>query len=1029
MVPTADEGVESAFAGRYRLLSEVGRGGMAAVYLAEDLRHGRRVALKVLPPDAAAASGAARFLREIQLTAQLTHQHILPLLDSGESGGRLFYTMPFVEGESLRQRLVREPLLPVEATVAIVGAIAGALDYAHARGIVHRDIKPENVLLAADPNGGPPHPWLADFGIAREAAGGGRVTETGVAVGTPTYMSPEQAGGNARLDGRSDIYALGCVAYEMLAGTPPFTGPTGQAILARHAVDPVPPLRTVRATVPPAVEAAIERALAKVPADRFAAAHEFAQALTPESGIMRRRRRARVPARKAPVTAVLAALGAVVVTAGAMLYRGFAAPVVVPAASRIAVLPFHSPAGDTSLARLGKDLATTISASLEGVGGIETADRLAIATNTTERDDVSTADGAALARRLGAGSMVRGTLVGAADRVRLDLGIYAVDDFAPVAEGITVTAHRDSIGPLTDSASWGLLRRVWRRGEPPSPSLEAITTRSLPALRAFLDGERELSANRWEKAGLAFGSAVAADSSFWLARFRHALSEYWSGSAFEFDAAPLRNHLHLLPVRERLVIGAMIDSMALESRIERLRTVTQRFPNYWPGWFLHADMLYHYAPNVGHDWTEAVDAFQRVVALNPTLVPAWEHLFQQVNWGAHPHAPRALARLIELGWTGHQDQFFRLQSGAIAAGGTIPEDLGSLADSLAELMMTSPVTFFERGYGRPGLRLLLEGELPAAQLDLNERALRVATRGTARVKAALRASNAWSWAARGRWDSALTLIAEVAAEWRGPVGPQRYSAPQYPPIGGPALAIESYAMAVVAAWLGAASPEPVHRRRPAAAAAIAGLEDEESRRDARGRIAWLDGVLGYVRRSRSEIQAARADVRGSGYRQAARVDASLAAFQRALAGDRARAGRQLAALEMRCINSTQAHSFVSEAHSCNQFTPHIAIQRLAAAQWLQEAGEVEQAARLLRYQDAAIWGGWAWTFHAALAAPTHLMRARLEEERGDAERARKHYRQFLRLYDQPMPSVAHLVEEAKGALARLSPGGEAPAQR
>jgi serine/threonine-protein kinase len=1021
MVQAPDAGPETPFAGRYRLIEVIGRGGLGTVYRAEDLLNGGQVALKLIRRDAASGSENARFLQELQLNAPLTHPHIVPSLDSGDTGDGLFYTMPFIEGESLRERLRREPQLPVQEAVQILRALAGALDHAHRQGIIHRDITPENVLLATDPAGGVPHPWLAGFGIAQalEAAGGGQLTRTGASFGTPAYMSPEQANPSGRLDGRSDVYALGCVAYEMLAGTPPFTGPTAEAILARHVADPPPPLRTVRRTLPEPVAAAIGRALAKAPADRFAAAGEFARALTTDPEAAPRPWRS--DGRRRVLLTGLAILVLALVASATLLVRESTAPAVLPSASRIAVLPFLSPARDTGLTRLGRDLATTIAASLEGIGGIEVADRLAIASGTAGRNDLSAAEETALARRLGARSVVRGTLVQAGDRVRLDLGLFRVEGGASIADRLSVTADRDSVRLLTDSASLALLRGVWRRGEPPSPSLEAVTTRSLPALRAFLDGERALAANRWEEAALAFGSAVAADSTFPLARFRHALTRYWTGwEGDEFDAAPLRHRLHLLPERERLVIVPMIDSMSLEERIGRFRAVTRRYPRYWPGWFLYGDLLYHYGPNLGHDWTEPVEAFQRVVELNPRLIPAWEHLYLQVSWAGHVGEPRALGELMQLGWTDYLDPFRRLERGIVAAGGTIPSELDPLADSLALLMATAPATLIERGYGDAAFRLL-RGWSPTAQLDLNQRAIRFAAAGAEkRVRIPIAASNAWSWAARGRWDSALTLMAAVALEHPGVIGRPRFSAPRFPPVGGPVLAIESYGMAVIAGWLGATRSDLADERRPHALAAIEDLGDEESKLDARGRIAWFDGLQGYATRSREAIRLARGQAGRSGYRQAAQVDRSLAAFERALAGDRAGAGRELASGELHCVNATQAHSFLSEANSCNSFTPHLAIQRLAAAQWLQEAGELELATRLLRYQDAAIWMGWLWSFHDALAGPTHLLRARLEEQRGDPARARDHYRQFLRIYDQPMPSSAHLVEEARNALARLS---------
>jgi tetratricopeptide (TPR) repeat protein len=285
VLPLADAvaSLRSALADRYRLERELGRGGMATVYLARDLRHDRDVALKVLRPELAAVLGRERFLTEVRLTAKLDHPHILTLIDSGESDGSLWYVLPFVRGESLRQRLERERQLGLSEAVAIAGDIAGALEYAHQRGVIHRDVKPENILLHEG------EAMLTDFGIAlalREA-GGERLTETGLSVGTLQYMSPEQATAERRLDARTDIYSLGAVVYEMLAGEPPFTGATGQALIAKLMTVPPTPLRTVRHGVPEHIDAAITRALAKVPADRFPTAAAFGASLrdAPTSGI------------------------------------------------------------------------------------------------------------------------------------------------------------------------------------------------------------------------------------------------------------------------------------------------------------------------------------------------------------------------------------------------------------------------------------------------------------------------------------------------------------------------------------------------------------------------------------------------------------------------------------------------------------------------------------------------------------------------------------------------------------------------
>ena len=364
--------LQAALSDRYALERELGRGGMATVYLARDLRHRRPVALKVLHPELAYALGADRFLREIEVAANLTHPHILPLHDSGEVDSLLYYVMPYIEGESLRDRLRRETQLSVPEAVQIAREVADALAYAHGQGVVHRDIKPENILLYSG------HALVADFGIARALwqADGGRLTETGLAVGTATYMSPEQASGERQVDGRSDVYSLGCVLYEMLAGEPPYTGPTAQAVIAKRFSDPVPSVRRLRAAIPPAVDQAVARALSPVPADRFATATEFGQALvrtsdsrsetvvTPvDSRIGHRRSLMRLP------MAALALAAAVAIGALVSRYAGKAGEAGSNAEKVIAVLPFEN-LGTADEASLTDGMADEIRGRLTGVPGI-----------------------------------------------------------------------------------------------------------------------------------------------------------------------------------------------------------------------------------------------------------------------------------------------------------------------------------------------------------------------------------------------------------------------------------------------------------------------------------------------------------------------------------------------------------------------------------------------------------------------------------------------------------------------------------
>ncbi len=313
-MPEQLDRLKTALADRYDIERPLGIGGMATVYLATDLRHDRPVAVKVLRPELSATLGAERFLKEIDVTANLQHPYILPLFDSGEVDSFVFYVMPYIEGESLRDRLTREKQLPVDEAIEITKAVASALDYAHRHKVIHRDIKPENILLHDG------QPVVADFGIALavSAAGGSRLTGTRLALGTPNYMSPEQATADRELDGRTDIYSLGCVLYEMLASEPPHTGNTVRAIIAKQLTDEPRRVRLARSSVPPHVEAAVHKALAKLPADRFASAHQFAEALarpSAEPGVT-------APAVSAPSRRNLRAraLGA---TAVALLLAGF----------------------------------------------------------------------------------------------------------------------------------------------------------------------------------------------------------------------------------------------------------------------------------------------------------------------------------------------------------------------------------------------------------------------------------------------------------------------------------------------------------------------------------------------------------------------------------------------------------------------------------------------------------------------------------------------------------------------------------
>ena len=427
------EGLRSALAERYYVECEVGRGGMATVFAADDLKLGRRVAIKVLSPELSSSLDSERFRQEIQIAARLNHPHILPVFESGDAGGLLYYVMPFVEGESLRGRLNRETQLAIEDAIAIACEVADALSYAHAFGVVHRDIKPENILI----HGG--HAVVADFGIARviQDAGGEKLTKTGMSIGTAAYMSPEQFSGT-NVDGRSDMYSLACVVYEMLVGEVPFTGPNAVAIMARHTMEAPPSIQIVRSTVGDELEGAVMRALEKVPADRFATVAQFKEALLGQGVTSTYVRRTRAHTRQttarvveeAPVsrrrrTLLYGAAAMVFLAAGSLAARYYwwtdhasAAAASDVRLRRIAVRYFEDATPDSSLRHVADGLTETLIGQLSQVEGLDVVSSGGVAPfrGTDVPDD-------SIGRVLKAGLLVHGSIDDERDKVRVSLAL------------------------------------------------------------------------------------------------------------------------------------------------------------------------------------------------------------------------------------------------------------------------------------------------------------------------------------------------------------------------------------------------------------------------------------------------------------------------------------------------------------------------------------------------------------------------------------------------------------------------------
>ena len=531
--------------------------------------------------------------------------------------------MPLVDGESLRQRLVREGPLPVGDAVRIARTVAEALAHAHARGVVHRDIKPENLLLFAG------EPMVADFGIALalDRAGEDRLTQTGYSLGTPVYMSPEQACAAPQIDGRTDIYSLGCVLYEMLAGEPPFTGPTPQAILAKRLSQPAPSLRTVRA-VPEALDQAVQTALARSPADRFLTADEFARAITegaarPTPTTPTTTRTLRSPAsRRTRAMAGLLLLGLVSVA----VWLLFAKRPPPTAPTRLAVLPFAVPAGG-SYAYLAQGMMDLLSRNLNGAGALVTVDagRVLSAVGRGEAGGPDADRGRDIARRLGAGQYVVGSVVPAGSRLRIQARLYAQDSAgAPAMAQAAVEGDSAALFELVDRLTAQLLVG---RGEGQGARLArtaALTSGSLPALKLYLDAERHLRAAQYDSAIAGFQRAIEADGGFALAHYRLGVAALFVGRmgligpAIEQALAAAAR----LSDRDRRLLAAFTDLVrGSPDRAERqYREFLEAYPDDLEAQFQLANLLYVYNAPRGRSPAEAREFYARVLQVDPKFI-------------------------------------------------------------------------------------------------------------------------------------------------------------------------------------------------------------------------------------------------------------------------------------------------------------------------------------------------------------------------------------------------------------------------
>jgi serine/threonine-protein kinase len=627
--------LRAALAGRYRIERELGRGGMATVYLAHDLRHDRPVALKLLHPELAAALGPDRFLHEIRTAAKLQHPHILPLFDSGEADGQLWYTMPYVEGETLRARLQREKQLPLEDALGIIAQVLSALHYAHAHGVIHRDIKPENILLEGD------QAVVADLGIARAigAAGEDRLTETGMAVGTVAYMSPEQTVGQRDLDGRSDVYSVGVVLYEMLAGEAPFTGQSAQAIVARRLTETPRPLRSSRETVPPAVDQAVMTALARAPADRHRTAAAFAIALKLE--VPDQTPKVTRPRRRMWLGGILGGVAAAVLV-GALIRSRSGAPSTLDA-SLVAVAPFD--VLDSKLGLWREGLVDVLSRNLDGAGPLRTVSPTVVIRRWHGRADAESAGD--LGRRSGAGLALYGSLLSAGpDSVRLRATLLDVGRGSTLAEW-ELRDVADRVDRLSDSLTVRMLQELGRTRPISSVRRAGFGSTSLAAVKAFLQGEQYLRRSEWDSALGYYERALQLDSTFPLALRRTSTALGWLRTGYDSlsNAYALRAGAfnHGLAPRDSLLVlsdslfAAMFEAgplgMSADSgwgnRLQRffatVEGATARYPEDPEAWNNLGEALDHFGAYMGHSYEEQLQAFDRAIELDSAYAPAYLH--------------------------------------------------------------------------------------------------------------------------------------------------------------------------------------------------------------------------------------------------------------------------------------------------------------------------------------------------------------------------------------------------------------------
>ncbi len=981
------ERLQAALGSTYQVERELGGGGMSRVFVALEPKLGRRVVVKVLPPDMSAAVSIERFQREIQLAASLQHPLIVPLLTAESSGDLLYYVMPYIEGDTLREHQAREGAFSIVQTVRIMRDVADALASAHRQGIVHRDIKPENVLLAHG------HALVTDFGVAKalsRSTGPGPLTTVGVALGTPAYMAPEQAAGDPNVDSRCDLYALGVLGYEMLTGQPPFTGITPQQVLAAQLTEPPPPVSRARPDIPPALAHIIMRCLEKEPGNRWESATALVGVLegmaTPTGAtapliVARRQVRRWWPVAMIGAGVVLAAIAAW------FGWRASARSAVPISATRVAVLPF-TVHGSGDLAYLGDGMVNLLGTSLDGAGDLHTVDARTLL-GTLARTGLKPIDpqsGEAMAARLGAGLYVLGDIVKVGDSLHIDASLY--NGATPVARGSVEGVSEQLFGLVDRLATQLLANRATGPGTRVT-QIAAVTTSSLPALKAYLEGEHEFRAGHFEQAAEGFQRAVAADTMFALAYYRLSIANEWLVHSDEARLAAEQavRHANRLSDHDRQLLQALLagrhgDPVDAE---RRYRAIVGTYPDDLEAWIQLGEVQFHYGPLLGRGSAPSREAFGRVLELDPDNVAAVIHLARIAAMEAdRVELDSLVERMTRLNPAG--DRLLEVEvirafaTGDSADRERVLDRLNRESDVLTPQSVLSGVLYpKDRSHAERLIRVLVNPQRSAEAHALGHELL------------------AYRAVSRGRWHEAQAELAVVDSFDR-------------------AGAIEHGALLAVLPFIPTSRADleqwrtRLQRWNAAAvqpAATATGYYATNNGTHAHLRLYLLGAVNARLGDDAAALQAARELEHLPGVPFATAIAIDLAhGIRGQVAWRHGRAAEALAELEQAHMRAGYepgvASPFFSEA-----------VERFLRAAALEATGRREDALQIYgSFKDYSL-------YDLIYFAPASLARARILEQLGRPAEAVTEYATFVDLWEDSDPELRPLVREARLALSRL----------